>query len=62
MATNSQRGADDGCVHDPQVLGDRACSEDPLACHLAEALEHAETDAARYHLREALQLRLAEDR
>lgn len=62
MATNTRHRPDDAtCTHDPRMLGDRTCSDDPLACHVAEALAHADDPAARYHLREALQYRLTEE-
>jgi hypothetical protein len=34
---------------------------DPLYAELEQALEHAETEAARYHIRQALQIRIAEE-
>jgi len=36
-------------------------SESPLDSHLKEALDAAEDDDARYHLREALQLRVIQE-
>ncbi|MEF8828231.1 MAG: hypothetical protein V5A49_04310 [Haloarcula sp.] len=34
---------------------------DPLYAELEEALENAENEAARYHIRQALQIRIAEE-
>ncbi|AUG47063.1 hypothetical protein BVU17_05805 [Haloarcula taiwanensis] len=34
---------------------------DPLYAELEKALETAETEAARYHIRQALQIRIAEE-
>ncbi|MBX0303020.1 hypothetical protein EGD98_04960 [Halomicroarcula sp. F24A] len=36
-------------------------SESPLDTHLKAALREAEDDTARYHIREALQLRIVEE-
>ncbi|MDS0221220.1 hypothetical protein NDI54_07655 [Haloarcula sp. S1AR25-5A] len=34
---------------------------DPLYAELEKALENAESEAARYHIRQALQIRIAEE-
>ncbi|MFB6224135.1 MAG: hypothetical protein ABEH86_10755 [Haloarcula sp.] len=36
-------------------------SDDPLYTELEKALDNAETEAAKYHIRQALQMRIAEE-
>ncbi|WP_187292607.1 hypothetical protein [Salinarchaeum sp. Harcht-Bsk1] len=42
------------------VINSSTCAEDTLAAHLRAALERTEDPAARFHIREALQLLAAE--
>ncbi|GCF12549.1 hypothetical protein Harman_04840 [Haloarcula mannanilytica] len=44
-----------------EIRIDMPNSSDPLYAELEKALENAETEAARYHIRQALQMRIAEE-
>lgn len=44
-----------------ETYSDMPDPSDPLYAELEQALEHAETEAARYHIRQALQIRIAEE-
>lgn len=39
-----------------ELINSRICADDTIACHLRAALERTDDPAARFHIREALQL------
>lgn len=41
----------------PENVNTQQCGDEVLNCHLERALQHAEHETVRYHLRQALQLR-----
>jgi len=44
-----------------EIHSDMPNPSDPLYAELEKALENAESEAARYHIRQALQMRIAEE-
>ncbi|GAB3689343.1 hypothetical protein GCM10028857_24560 [Salinarchaeum chitinilyticum] len=52
--------ATDGAAIGTELINSRTCADDTIACHLHAALERTDDPAARFHIREALQLLVTE--